>query len=166
MATAISRAISKKSADQVVLLRPVSYLIFSGSIVLHYPPIRTGTFANNAKGIPWNFTRRGCALTGLPRIDLPDDYRTYGPLPMSVMRGGDDRENFDLYDKNVREAVPMAFTIRDSDGDIEHRVLCLAPDNVVEGSRVPQSAAAHLTTKTSLEAALAVMALMFISSSA
>jgi hypothetical protein len=83
---------------------------------------------------------------------------------MSVMRGGDDRENFDLYDKNVREAVPMAFKIRDSDGDIEQRVLCLAPDNVVEGSRVPQSAAAHSTTKISPEAALAVMAFMFISS--
>jgi hypothetical protein len=62
--------------------------------------------------------------------------------------------------------VPMAFTIRDSGGDIEHRVLCLAPDNVVEGSRVPQSAAVHSITKTSPEVALAVMALMFVSSAA
>ncbi|OAG19885.1 hypothetical protein CC77DRAFT_144588 [Alternaria alternata] len=125
-----------------------------------------GSSAPFATSMPWNFTRTGCALTGLPHIDVPDDYRSYGPLPMSVLRGGDDRENFDLYDKNVREAVPMAFTIRDSGGDIEHRVLCLAPDNVVEGSRVPQSAAVHSVTKTSPEVVLAVMALMFVSSAA
>ena len=95
-------------------------------------------------------------------MDLPNNYRTYGYLPVSVSQGGDDREKYDVYDKHVQEVVPMVFTIRAPDGAVEHRVVCLAPDSVVDGSRVPESAAAHSTSGAPLGAALAVMALVSI----
>ncbi|KAJ5023212.1 hypothetical protein J3E72DRAFT_378460 [Bipolaris maydis] len=111
---------------------------------------------------PSNFSSTDCTLTGLPHIDLPEDYRTYGDLPVAVYGGGNDRENFDLYDKNVHQVVPMLFTIKSSDGTVENKAVCLAPDNVLEGSRVPESTAARSSSAHASEAALTVMAVVFL----
>lgn len=98
----------------------------------------------------------------MPHVDLPDNYRTYYAHYVPVSEGGGGYKNFDLYDRHVREAVPMVFTMKSPDGTIAHKVVCVAPNNVVDGSRVPESAAAQLTTETSLAAALAVMALVSV----
>jgi hypothetical protein len=97
----------------------------------------------------------------LPHVDLPNDYRTYGFLNVGTNDGGDDRENFDLYDKYVREAVPMVLTVRSPDGDYETKVVCLAPNNVVNGSRVPEeSLATSPNSAAALWTAMAVAALI------
>ncbi|KAI4954066.1 hypothetical protein J4E91_001775 [Alternaria rosae] len=103
-----------------------------------------------------------CSLSEMPHVDLPDNYRTYYAHYVPVSEGGGGYENFDLYDKHVREAVPMIFTIKSPGSTIAHKVVCVAPNNVVDGSRVPESAAAQLTSGTSLAAALAVMALVSV----
>lgn len=81
---------------------------------------------------------------------------------MSIARGGDGRENFDLFDGNVREAVPMVLSIKTIDGVFEHKVICLSPDNVIEGSRDPDSAAARVDSRVSIITALAVTGLMTV----
>lgn len=124
------------------------------------------TLSNNAKGSPSNFSSTDCTLTGLPHIDLPEDYRTYGDLPVTVYGGGNDRENFDWYDKNVRQVVPMLFTIKSSDGTVENKAVCLAPDNVLEGSRIPESTAARSSSAHAFGAAITVMAVVFLLSAA
>ena len=97
-------------------------------------------------------------------MNLSENYRTYGYLPVDVTRGGDDREDFDLYDTHVRQAVPVVFTVRAPNRAVEHKVVCLSPNTVVEGSRVPESAAALTNPRASFGAALAVMVLMSIMS--
>lgn len=125
-----------------------------------FPYFLEDTLANNAPDTPSNFSSSNCTLARLPHVDLPEEYRTYGYLPVSMARGGDDRGNFDLYDKHVREAVPLVLSIKALDGIVEHKVVCLAPDNVVDGSRDPESAAARVSSRVSIIAALAVTGLI------
>ncbi|KAF5847957.1 hypothetical protein GGP41_009177 [Bipolaris sorokiniana] len=125
-----------------------------------------GTYVPLVSGSPSNFSSTDCTLTGLPHIDLPEDYRTYGDLPVTVYGGGNDRENFDWYDKNVRQVVPMLFTIKSSDGTVENKAVCLAPDNVLEGSRIPESTAARSSSAHAFGAAITVMAVVFLLSAA
>jgi hypothetical protein len=82
---------------------------------------------------------------------------------VSTFQGGDDRENFDLYDQHVREAVPMVLTVRAPDGAVETKVICLVPNNVVEGSRgAEESAASRSSSGAVLGITAAVVALMSI----
>ena len=119
------------------------------------------TLTNTSQDYPDNFSSSNCTLTGLPHIDLSDGYRTYGNLPVGTFEGGDDRENFDLYDRHVRQAVPMVLTVKAADGTIANKVVCLAPDNVVEGSRDPEeSAATHPSIVAAHGAAVAVAVLV------
>jgi hypothetical protein len=114
------------------------------------------------KGAPKNFSSTECSLPEFPHVDLPDNYRTYYAHYVPVSEGGGGYENFGLYDKHVSEAVPMVFTIKSPEGTIAHKLVCLAPDNVVEGSRVPESAAVQLRSGMSLVVALAVMAMVSV----
>ena len=56
----------------------------------------------------------------------------------------------------------MVFTIKSPGGTIAHKAVCVAPNNVVDGSRVPDSAAAQLSSGASLVAALIVMAFVSV----
>lgn len=114
------------------------------------------------KGTPSNFNSTECSLSGMPHVDLPDNYRTYYAHYVPVSEGGGGYENYDLYDRHVREAVPMVFTIKSPGGTIAHKAVCVAPNKVVEGSRVPESAATQLASGNSLAATLVVMALVSV----
>ena len=98
----------------------------------------------------------------MPHVEVPDNYRTYYAHYVPVSEGGGGYENFDLYDRQVREAVPMVFTIKSPGGTIAHKAVCVAPNNVADGSRVPDSAAAQLSSGASLIAALTVMAFVSV----
>ena len=101
-------------------------------------------------------------MSEIPHVELPDNYRTYYAHHVPVYEGGGGYENFDLYDRHVREAVPMVFTIKSPGGTIAHKAVCVAPNNVADGSRVPESAAAQLSSRMSLVVALTVMALVSV----
>ncbi|CAN9407594.1 unnamed protein product [Alternaria sp. RS040] len=121
-----------------------------------------GMVASQPVGTPSNFNSTECSLSKMPHVDLPDNYRTYYAHHVPVSEGGGGYENFDLYDRHVREAVPMVFTIKSPGGTIAHKAICVVPNKVVEGSRVPKSAATQLASGNSLAATLVVMALVSV----
>ncbi|KAI4933149.1 hypothetical protein J4E85_003553 [Alternaria conjuncta] len=121
-----------------------------------------GMVASQPVGTPSNFNSTECSLSEMPHVEVPDNYRTYYAHYVPVSEGGGGYENFDLYDRHVREAVPMVFTIKSPGGTIAHKAVCVAPNNVVDGSRVPESAAAQLSSGASLVAALTVMAFVSV----
>ncbi|RYN59030.1 hypothetical protein AA0114_g1646 [Alternaria tenuissima] len=122
-----------------------------------------GSYGEHVIGSPRNFSSTECTLTRLPNVDLPERYRTYAYMSTAIRKGGDDREGYDAYDRHVKEAVPTVFTIKAPDGTIETKVVCLAPDNVVEGSRIPpESAASHLRSGPELKRASVSVALVSI----
>ncbi|KAI4614465.1 hypothetical protein J4E83_007119 [Alternaria metachromatica] len=114
------------------------------------------------EGAPSNFNSTECSLSEMPHVELPDNYRTYYAHYVPVSEGGGGYENFDLYDTHVRQAVPMVFTIKSPGGTIAHKAVCVAPNNVADGSRVPESGAAQLSPGTSLVVALTVMAFVSV----
>jgi hypothetical protein len=76
---------------------------------------------------------------------------------------GNNIGNFIFYDKSVYEVVPMVLTVRGLNGTTENKVVCLAPNNVVNGSRIPEeSLATSLNSTAALGAAVAVAGLVSI----
>ncbi|KAK6221294.1 hypothetical protein QIS74_04862 [Colletotrichum tabaci] len=89
---------------------------------------------------PSNFSSGTCTLDGLPHIDLPEGYRTYsGLVGSSILPPDRTRESFEVYDLRVRQPIPMLITSSVANSDERHAaVVCLAPSNVTDGSRVPE----------------------------
>ncbi|KAH8176583.1 hypothetical protein LIA77_05001 [Sarocladium implicatum] len=94
-----------------------------------------------------NFTNGTCALDSVPNIDLPGDYRTYTSQTSSGPQGDREIVNFDTYDLRTRQQFPvliMGSWSNANRGQKASKVLCLAPDDIVEGSREPESGAERL----------------------
>jgi hypothetical protein len=88
---------------------------------------------------PHNFSSAACTLDDLPNINLPDNYRTYGGFVAGQLNPPDSsKDSFKVYDLRVRQPVPVVITARGQDDERHAEVLCLAPSNVTEGSRVPE----------------------------
>ncbi|WQF80619.1 hypothetical protein CDEST_05633 [Colletotrichum destructivum] len=89
---------------------------------------------------PSNFSSGTCTLDGLRHIDLPESYRTYsGLVGGSILPADRTRESFEAYDLRVRQPIPMLITSSVANSDERHAaVVCLAPSNVTDGSRVPE----------------------------
>ncbi|KAF5576143.1 hypothetical protein FPCIR_12772 [Fusarium pseudocircinatum] len=84
---------------------------------------------------PQNFSRAAarCSLDKLPYIDLPKDYITFGTGLWSGLIGDEDRNDFDMYDLRVQQTYPFLFSAAGMS-----RLICIAPDQVVPGSRKPE----------------------------
>ncbi|KAF5709468.1 hypothetical protein FMUND_10078 [Fusarium mundagurra] len=86
--------------------------------------------------IPRNFSSARCSVDKMPYIDLPKDYITFGTGLWTGLIGDEDRKNFDMYDLRVQQTIPLLFSA--SLGPGMNRLICIAPDQVVPGSRKPQ----------------------------
>lgn len=88
---------------------------------------------------PINVFNSTCGLDDLPHIELPQGYRS-----LSTQLGGGFRNlgefTDETYDLRVRQPIPIVLTGRANAEDRQgwSRVLCLAPDDIVPGSRVPE----------------------------
>ncbi|SPJ78593.1 uncharacterized protein FTOL_06982 [Fusarium torulosum] len=79
-----------------------------------------------------------CTLDELPSIDLPENYKTFGGFPGGALLAGDrELEEYDAYDLRVRQPIPLLLTTRSGDSK-QSKMVCIAPNNVVEGSRIPE----------------------------
>ncbi|KAF5001082.1 hypothetical protein FGRMN_1276 [Fusarium graminum] len=88
---------------------------------------------------PLNFSSIRCTLDELPGVDLPENYKTFGGLPGGVPLPGDrELDNFNSYDLIVRQPIPMLFTVQSGDTR-QSKIVCIAPNNVLEDSRIPES---------------------------
>ncbi|KAF5660895.1 hypothetical protein FHETE_8746 [Fusarium heterosporum] len=88
---------------------------------------------------PLNFSSRRCTLDELPGVNLPENYKTFGGLPGGVPLPGDrELDNFDSYDLMVRQPIPMLFTVQ-SGNTSQSKTVCIAPTNVLQDSRIPES---------------------------
>jgi hypothetical protein len=87
---------------------------------------------------PLNFSSSRCTLDELPSIDLPENYKTFGGFPGGALLPGDrELEEYDAYDLRVRQPIPLLLTARSGDTR-QSNMVCIAPNNVVEGSRTPK----------------------------
>jgi hypothetical protein len=89
---------------------------------------------------PLNFSSSRCTLDELPSIDLPENYKTFGGFPGGALLAGDrELEEYDAYDLRVRQPIPLLLTAQFDDTRTRQRkMVCIAPNNVVEGSRIPE----------------------------
>lgn len=69
----------------------------------------------------------------MPYLDLPKDYITFGSGLWVGLVGDEDRKDFDMYDLRVQQTFPLLFSAAGMS-----RLICIAPDQVVPGSRKPQ----------------------------
>lgn len=87
---------------------------------------------------PLNFSSSRCALDELPSIDLPENYKTFGGFPEGALLAGDrELDEYDAYDLRVRQPIPLLLTAR-SGNTRQSKMVCIAPNNVVDGSRIPE----------------------------
>ncbi|KAM0322542.1 hypothetical protein ACHAQA_009389 [Verticillium albo-atrum] len=106
-----------------------------------------------------------CALDELPHSGVPDGYSTFSGFPAGFMLPPDGNQSeFEVYDLRVRQPVPMLFTVR-SGSTAQAHLVCLAPSDVVEGSREPEaefppSGAAGLRGGLGVAAAAAAVAVI------
>ncbi|CAG7564468.1 unnamed protein product [Fusarium equiseti] len=88
---------------------------------------------------PRNFSSSNCTLDELQNVDLDNDYVTYGGFPSGALLPGDrELDSFEAYDLQVRQPVGLLF-VTHYDGNVSSEMVCIAPNDLAEGSRVPQS---------------------------
>ncbi|KAF5241077.1 hypothetical protein FANTH_9295 [Fusarium anthophilum] len=85
-----------------------------------------------------NFSSTDCSLDKMPYLDLPANYTTFG-THWSGYDGDSDREDFDKYDETVQETIPVLISVAKGNDSSESKLFCIAPDQVVPGSRKPES---------------------------
>ncbi|KAJ4144311.1 hypothetical protein LMH87_003201 [Akanthomyces muscarius] len=100
-----------------------------------------GFFLSTAR--PFNFSSSVCSISGLSGSDLPDNYRTFtgiGTVTLSLTPETDD-DPYAMYDLRVRQPAPVLIKARlGASGSVayqQQKMLCIAPNKVVEGSRRP-----------------------------
>ncbi|RKL21070.1 hypothetical protein BFJ68_g2341 [Fusarium oxysporum] len=86
---------------------------------------------------PRNFSTARCSLDKMPYIDIPDNHRTYGTY-ISLGEDGDiDYDDYDMYDIRVQQTISM-FIMVSTRGVSDSKMVCIAPNKVVQGSRKPE----------------------------
>lgn len=93
----------------------------------------------NGTAHAYNLTSATCTVDGLPHVDIPANYSTIS-IGVDGNLGMPGSETDQTYDLRVRQPIPIVLTGRDSDDDSRgwRRLACLAPNEVVEGSREPE----------------------------
>ncbi|KAF5551878.1 hypothetical protein FMEXI_3133 [Fusarium mexicanum] len=86
---------------------------------------------------PRNISTDSCTLGNIPNLDVPVDYWTYGGSISSGETGGDDYDDFDSYDMRVQQTIPV-FTVVSGGGISDRKLVCIAPNKIVSGSRKPE----------------------------
>jgi hypothetical protein len=91
-----------------------------------------------------------CTVSRPASMSMPGDMRTYSMLRRNATGGFSDKlDTFDWYDRSVLQTHPFLVVVSDlwdaradysgmGDDYLDKRVVCVAPSNVAEGSRVPE----------------------------
>ncbi|KAM0435856.1 hypothetical protein ACHAPT_002747 [Fusarium lateritium] len=121
---------------------------------------------------PFTFNNTNCSVSTIPGVGLPGGYKTYPAYGLGLLSADRHVDEFDAYDLQVRQPIPMYVTMRFDDGTsrVTEELLCVAPDEVAKGSRKPEgefppsaksesSATSRLDTKG---AAVLVMSVWFV----
>ncbi|KAG9189895.1 hypothetical protein G6011_06763 [Alternaria panax] len=97
----------------------------------------TGTLSTSvlSTGSTLNATNMTCA-TSVPGLDPPEGYNTQPLFGWSLSEYDTDARSFTWYDQYVTRPVPMVVASV-KDGKAQSKVMCISPDDVLEGSRVP-----------------------------
>lgn len=74
----------------------------------------------------------------MENVDLDDDYLSFSTLAGAFEPGDDALDSFESYDLQVRRPLPI-LTVAHYRGDVSAKLACIAPNNLVGESRVPQS---------------------------
>ncbi|KAF9699172.1 hypothetical protein EKO04_003258 [Ascochyta lentis] len=90
-------------------------------------------------GTPQDFSNKTCSINHPPGSTSPDYYRTWSAMGkvIDINRIDQNASSFTWYDLHVRQTVPFVVSAEFSGGIMETQVLCVAPREVVGGSRVP-----------------------------
>lgn len=75
----------------------------------------------------------------MPGLDLPDGYVTQDIWFEGLILPPEDAF-FDAYDLTVQQPQPILLTARWPDGRDAASLVCVVPDNIMEGSREPENA--------------------------
>ncbi|PNP86484.1 hypothetical protein FNYG_00186 [Fusarium nygamai] len=86
---------------------------------------------------PRNISTDSCTLGNIPNLDVPVDYWTYGGSISSGETGSDDYDDFESYDMRVQQTIPI-FTVVSGGGISDRKLVCIAPNKIVSGSRKPE----------------------------
>ncbi|CVL06188.1 uncharacterized protein FMAN_03834 [Fusarium mangiferae] len=86
-----------------------------------------------SQSTPRHFDPPHCSIDKMPYLDLPKDYMTFGSGLWAGLIGDEDRKDFDMYDLRVQQTIPLLFSSAGT-----NRLICIAPDQAVPGSRKPQ----------------------------
>lgn len=103
----------------------------------HFPQ----RFANITIAFSQNLSNHSCTISHPPGIHLPDSYITHPATGFGAAPGSSDTEhdNFTWYDLHVQRPIPWVIAgAFDGGMDLETKVVCVAPNSVVNGSREPQ----------------------------
>ncbi|KAF2632866.1 hypothetical protein BU25DRAFT_406181 [Macroventuria anomochaeta] len=90
---------------------------------------------------PIDFSKSTCSRSHPPGSSSPENWRTFGMtgMPIDWVNVNSDRNTSDFtwYDTFVKQTVPFVVAMEFLGGIAETQVLCVAPKNIAEGSRVP-----------------------------
>ncbi|KAF5618645.1 hypothetical protein F52700_12165 [Fusarium sp. NRRL 52700] len=85
---------------------------------------------------PRNITEGNCTIDKMPHLQVPDSYRVYGGS-LSQGEAGGEYDEFDSYDMRVQQTIPI-FTVVSGGGISDRKMVCVAPNKIVPGSRKPK----------------------------
>ncbi|KAF5576144.1 hypothetical protein FPCIR_12773 [Fusarium pseudocircinatum] len=94
------------------------------------PDQRCLEFSSFSSNLSDECSRQGFAGTA--------NYTTFG-TGWAGLDGEGDVDDFDLYDERVQRTIPVLMSVANGNDSIETKLLCIAPDQVVPGSRKPES---------------------------
>lgn len=106
--------------------------------VLHFAAFHANY---NRTARPANFSGPRCSDDGVDNIDLPDGYRSYYTNGGgSIGDLGQKIDSYSEYDRHVRQSIPFLVMVQFTNQSVSNVpiLLCVAPDNLVAGSRVPE----------------------------
>lgn len=75
----------------------------------------------------------------MPGVDLPDGYVTQDIFSEGVILPPEEEAFFEEYDLLVQQSLPMVLTTRYANGTGAAEAVCIMTDNIVDGSREPES---------------------------
>lgn len=116
---------------------------------------------------PQVFNNTNCTTPDLPGVGLPGGYKTFPVMGMGLLPSDDPIDSYELYGLRVRQPIPFLLTTEFHDEGVRTatELLCVAPNEVMKGSREPKgdfppSAAGGLDIKGAAVLAVGVWSVM------
>ncbi|KAH7402902.1 hypothetical protein BKA66DRAFT_564788 [Pyrenochaeta sp. MPI-SDFR-AT-0127] len=98
-----------------------------------------------------DMTNHSCTIPSPPGFDIPSNYRTHAGTGFgaSPATSDEDHRNFTWYERHVQRPIPWVIAGSFNNNTFsETKVICVAPNVIVEGSRMPQESFPHSNAST------------------